>query len=296
VSLTAIVCTYERAEHLKRCIDSLVAQNMPDLQLLLVLVDGDERAEQVAVERGLRTVIQPRGGGIAEARNIGVEQADTEFVAFIDDDARARPGWAPILMAGFKESVGGVGGAVIDTRTGEQVVHEWWVDPFGITHGVEEPATKTPRIPTINGCNMAFRRKALLQIGGFDPYYRYYYDETDVCIRLANAGFQVRFVNDAIVDHDFADGPTRESFIYYSSKMRAYFSLKNFRNRVSTSRLLAEQARLFRHDLGVLRRQRSKYEGSTGILRAWCEMVRGRIEGAMDGIAASPFPSLEASK
>ena len=259
------------------------------MQITPVIVHGDAPTHRVVTQRGLEPVLQERQGGIAEARNLGLRAASTPLVGFIDDDARARPGWVQSLVAAFDTAqVGAAGGPVIDTRTGEQVVHEWWVDPFGTTHRASEPSATTIRTPTLNGCNMGFRREALRRIGGFDPYYRYYYDETDVCARLARAGYAIRFQETAVVNHDFAEGPTRERFLYYSSRMRAYFSLKNYRDRVPASRLLVAQIRLLRDDLHAYRRHRPRYVGAAGTLRACREIARGRLEGILDGVEANP--------
>lgn len=283
--ITAIVCTYRRSNFLGACLDSLTSQTAQDLSILVVGVKADTASRDLVIKRGVPFVAQAEPEGIAAARNLGIKSSTDPIVAFIDDDARARAGWAEALVGAFESAdVGGVGGPVFDTRKGIQYVFDWRVDPFGISHTVREHQDWKGMLPTINGCNMAFSRSALDKIGGFDPYYRYYYDETDLCVRLAQQGFSIRFEESAIVDHDFAEGPTRNRFLYNSTRTRAYFSLKNFGQTVPVSRLFAGQVRLIRNDIRAYRLFRQRYKGLRGGATALQEACSGRIRGIVDGI------------
>ena len=53
----------------------------------------------------------------------------------------------------------------------------------------------------IAGCNMAFRRDALLDLGGFDPLYRAAGDDVDICWRFQDAGYTIGFSAAALVWH-----------------------------------------------------------------------------------------------
>ena len=53
----------------------------------------------------------------------------------------------------------------------------------------------------IPGCNMAFRREVLEEIGGFDPIYRSAGDDVDVCWRLQDRGHRIGFSPAAMVWH-----------------------------------------------------------------------------------------------
>ena len=285
--MVVIICTYRRSNSLAVCLDSLESQITSDEQVLVVGVEEDLASRDVARARGIPFVSQAKPEGIASARNLGIKSSIDPFIAFIDDDARPRSGWTEALLGAFEsEGVGGAGGPVFDTRKGIQYVFDWRVDPYGISHTLRDKHGSRGRLPTVNGCNMAFSRFALDRIGGFDPYYRYYYDETDVCVRLVQAGFSIRFEDAAIVDHDFADGPTRDRFLYNSTRTRAYFSLKNFGNVVPVSRLFAGQVRLIRNDIRDYRVFKKRYQGLRGAAKAFQESCSGRLRGLIDGVQA----------
>lgn len=286
-SITAIVCSFRRPASLAGCLSSLDTQDCPGLRVMVVAVEADVETLRVVERSSADLVTQAQPEGISSARNQGVRAAKSPIVAFIDDDARARPGWAAGLLAAFTEDrIAGVGGPVVDSRTGGQVVRRWRVDPFGITHEATEDGNEW-WCPILNGCNMAFKRTLLLSSGGFDSYYRYYFDETDLCVRLCRSGHGIAFTDHAVVDHDFAEGPTRREFLYFSSRMRAYFSFKNFHGLVPSGLLLYAQCSTLREDFRSFRRLPHKYPGILGACNAGKELAIGRLQGILDGMSAN---------
>src|SRR5262249_6801220 len=122
-----------------------------------------------------------------------------DIVIFIDDDALPYDTyWLERYIEAFSaDSTGQLGAA------GGPVWHrdtEWLEFNGGATsdYGFQifdlnqiEPTTLDGHrwVLRVQGCNCAFRRSALVAIGGFDEFFTYYHDETDVCLRLARAGF-----------------------------------------------------------------------------------------------------------
>src|SRR5262249_4035299 len=87
----------------------------------------------------------------------------------------------------------------------------------------------TLRVP---GSNCAFRRAALVAVGGFDEYFAYYHDETDISLRLVRAGYRIIHLDENAVRHY----PARAKPGYNSALQRdwsviarsdTYFALKN---------------------------------------------------------------------
>ena len=149
---------------------------------------------------------------ICRARNLAVQASGGEIVAFIDDDAAPEPSWLTELVKPFGDpQVATVGGTV---RASDGVSVEWQGGVFDRT-GQEFPLTLTQEITLqsadeqrangrylgLRGVNSAFRRKALMQVGGFDEAIRYYLDETDMALRLADAGWSAAITRKAEVHH-----------------------------------------------------------------------------------------------
>jgi hypothetical protein len=192
---------------------------------------------------------------LSVSRNIGICMAAGEIIAFIDDDAIPEPEWLEQLAAAYSDvEVGAVGGFVYN-HTGYDFQYKYCiVDRFG--NADLSPPNPTPhycfpmseKIPHLLGCNSSFRRSALLEIGGFDEEYEYFLDETDVCLRIVDAGYVIRQLPDAYVHHKYAPSNIRGEnrvprYRYPVIKNKIYFTLKHAREFYTLDRVMLEQQR-----------------------------------------------------
>ncbi|MDB9856947.1 glycosyltransferase [Amylibacter sp.] len=155
---------------------------------------------------------------ISAARNIGIAAAHGQIVAFCDDDAVPDPCWLERLIAPFQDlRVGSAGGYVRGRNGIEFQWHALLCDDRGDDHQLEIDETVPfcvvkydgVRFAKLQGTNCAFRKDALEQVGGFDEGYRFFLDETELCLRLAKAGYHSAFVPFAQVHHGFAASEQR---------------------------------------------------------------------------------------
>ena len=99
IKISVIVCTYNRAYLLKNCLRSLVDQLVETSTFEVIIVNNNatDDTEEVAksfTEKypNFRYIIEPNQG-LSNARNRGYKEAKGEYVAYIDDDARAYTDW-----------------------------------------------------------------------------------------------------------------------------------------------------------------------------------------------------------
>lgn len=87
ITISAVIPTYNRASLLGRAIDSVLAQTRP-VQEIIVVDDGgtDDTAEVVARYGKAVKYVRRVNGGLAAARNTGVQNSRCDWVAFLDDD------------------------------------------------------------------------------------------------------------------------------------------------------------------------------------------------------------------
>jgi glycosyltransferase involved in cell wall biosynthesis len=216
--LTVCVCTHNGQATIGGCLESLAAQDLAcDRSSLLVIDDGSTDGTAVLVRQWQRDhpglncrLISQAQAGLSAARNAGLQNADAPIVAYIDDDAYACPGWLNGIWNAFQifPSAGAVGGRVIVRWP--QGKPPWWHDDldevFNRFCPAEEPTTLDfPQLPY--GCNFAVRREVAIRLGGFrtDLGRRNGTllggEETDLLLRVIEAGHQIAYWPDALVEH-----------------------------------------------------------------------------------------------
>lgn len=210
--VSVIVCSYNGAKTLGDCLRSLDRLNYPDHEIVLV-DDGSrdntrEVVREFVAERDRRAAAGgtlPRfidlvgpNRGLSQARNDGARAASGEVLAYTDSDCMADPDWlyhmVGTLLAG--EYVG-VGGPNISPPAVDWIQAAVAAAPGGPSHVLLTDVV-AEHIP---GCNMAFRREAFANVGGFDPVYRKAGDDVDFCWRLQSGGGVIAFSPAAIVWH-----------------------------------------------------------------------------------------------
>jgi len=212
--ISVVVCTYNGARWLDGCFDALSRVEYPDLEIILVDDGSTDASSAFAERRDVRVIRSDQNGGLSAARNLGLRASTGEIIAYLDDDARPEPDWLRRLARTFRtRPYAAVGGPNIPPR-GDGVVADCIADsPGGPIHVLlsDEVAEHIP------GCNMAIRRAALTQIGGFDPRFRIAGDDVDICWRLQDVGHQVGFNASAVVWHH-----SRGSVVAYLKQQYGY--------------------------------------------------------------------------
>ncbi len=210
-----IVVSRHRPRHLARCLDALARQSHPDCEIVLVADPGSVDARpDLPLKRCAFDV-----PNISQARNRGIALAAGAVLAFIDDDAIAVPDWASALARPFADPR--VLAATGFTRGPDGLSWQARAErmtPSGQARPIDlrAPALLSPDhgqpVSTI-GTNCAFRRDALLAIGGFDPAFAYHLDESDVNMRMAARFPQAltAVIPQAQVIHGIAPGTGRSS-------------------------------------------------------------------------------------
>jgi GT2 family glycosyltransferase/sugar lactone lactonase YvrE len=195
--VSVVICAYNAADTLEDCLDSLGRLNYPDFEVIVVN-DGSRDATGEIAERYPVRLISVPNGGLSAARNIGLSAATGEIVAYTDADVRVDPDWLTYLVQPFLTSdVVGSGGPNVVPPDDPFVAQCVARAPGGPTHVLLDDRI-AEHVP---GCNMAFRREALLAINGFNPVYLRAGDDVDICWRLQAKKWRIGFAPSALVWH-----------------------------------------------------------------------------------------------
>lgn len=135
LSLTVIICTWQRPEALQRLLLNLALQEPPPAQILII--EGDETARGACNQPHCWICAAPRGNlrhfltfpMLEHQRNLGADRVETPLVCFLDDDVLLEPGCLAHLVAAFADDpgvkIGGVGGFAIEVPITKRLPWRW---------------------------------------------------------------------------------------------------------------------------------------------------------------------------
>lgn len=195
--VSVVICAYNAESTMEACLQSLLQLRYPNCEVIVV-DDGSKDATLEIARRFPFRVIHQENKGLSTARNVGIEAATGEYVAFTDSDCVVDPDWLTYLIGAVaRHGWVAAGGPNLPPPGDSRVPACVAVAPGGPTHVLvnDDIAEHIP------GCNMAFRRDTLIEVNCFDPIFTSAGDDVDVCWRLQNRGWQIGFSPAAMVWH-----------------------------------------------------------------------------------------------
>ena len=206
---SVVIATSNRGPSLRDLLGALRHQTFGDFEVIVVKGPSKDDTDRVLADwaADIRVVDNPELN-LSRSRNLGIDVASGEIVAFIDDDAIPEPDWLESLMACFQdEGVGGAGGFVYD-MTGINMQFRYAVcDRAGRPDFDRLPPFDEFSRPGADPCiylqgtNMSFRREALEAVGGFDENIEYVWDDVDIAMQVIDAGWRILPLGGAAVLH-----------------------------------------------------------------------------------------------
>ncbi len=212
IPVSIVIVSRARPKALQRCLLGVSQLQYPLFEVVVVAdPQGIAAAQGLPFSDDLKLVPFDRPN-ISAARNLGLTDAAGDIVAYIDDDAVPEPQWLRYLVGPSDQPDVAAFGGYVRGRNG--ISFQWKarsLDEFGEAQNLDINATKTTVLAPLKGraiktegTNMAFRRDVLVELGGFDPAFHYFLDETDLNMRLAGAGHKTAIAPLAEVHHGFA--------------------------------------------------------------------------------------------
>jgi glycosyltransferase involved in cell wall biosynthesis len=187
-AVSVVVATRDRAERLAALLESLDAQTFQDFDLVVV-DDGsvDGTGEALA---GVPSIRHERPLGPSASRNAGWRAAESPYVAFIDDDCVASPGWLEALVAAAHPR------AVVQGPVEPMPSERDRLGPFSRSLWVERLG------PWFQAANVLYPRALLERLGGFDAdAFPHAGEDCDLAWRAFAEGAEAVWAPDARVQH-----------------------------------------------------------------------------------------------
>jgi N-acetylglucosaminyl-diphospho-decaprenol L-rhamnosyltransferase len=246
-AVAAVLVTYESAADLPGCLASLpAAADGHDLEV--VVVDNASSDESVSLARQLdvKVLENHTNLGYSRAVNLGAASTGAGWILVANPDTRLEPGSLARLVACGEADprIGCVGPRLCnpdgtDYPTGRRfpsllmgtlhaLLAPVWPDNPATRryHLTELDRTNPAEVDWVSGACMLVRRSAFKAVGGFDESYFMYFEDMDLCLRLARGGWRVVFEPRAVVLHTVGgstrSAPYRKVYNHHRSALRFY--------------------------------------------------------------------------
>jgi GT2 family glycosyltransferase len=254
------VPTLAAGDALADCLRSLESQTWTDFEV--VVVDNSGAGRALVCGGRVRLIANSRNVGFGAAVNQAFDSSQAPYLATLNDDAVAHPQWLEALLndaeahrqAGMFASqvrmadtpkLDSAGMLIAADGSSKQRGHG---QAFGAYCG--EAETLFP-----SGSAALYRREMLNQTGAFDESFFLYCEDVDLGLRARWAGWECRYVKDAVVEHRYSHSAGRASPLkaYYVERNRLYTVIKNFPLGMLLRAPWAAWTRYFWHCASILR-------------------------------------------
>ena len=220
--VTAVVLAYGAEPQLEACVESLLASEAVDLDVIVV----DNLASPAAISAihampSVRVLSPGSNTGFAGGCNLAAHKPGAPILAFINSDVVVDKGCIAALADALQDPNVGLVCASVRLADNPEVVNAVgnpvhflyfsWAGGFG------DPATSHTEpgpVASVTGAAFAVRRNFWEELGGFDERYFVYQEDVDLSMRTWLAGKQVRFEPGAIATHHYEFGRTDTKFYY----------------------------------------------------------------------------------
>jgi len=231
--VSIIVITYNAKDDLKECLASLENQNYNEKEILVINDASTDdtlnflKHYKTQTSMEMTVISNERNLGVAGARNVGIQHAGGDIIAFMDSDCVADPNWVLELVKEFKhKDIAAVGGSIFDGH----ISNIWEL----VRKGHDYVARSEGYVPFIKGCNMSFDTNVLKKYM-FNDEIKYGYEDLLLCDYLIDDGYRILYRPEAVVHHKHRSTLRRlmkqmylrgYSSIWYLKKRKKFFMYK----------------------------------------------------------------------
>lgn len=254
-SVSVIVVNWNGKQHLKDCFSSLLKQDYPDIEIILVDNDSNDGSVEFVKNKfpEIKIIKNQINIGFGPAVNKGMDIGRGEYFLFLNNDLSLEPNCISELVKSLKKP--GVGGAIpkilfFDKR---DTINSFGVDVnyVGIAcpryiYEKDRKSLKEEEVPC--GGIFIIHRNSIEKLGGFDRSIFFYHEDHDLSWRIRLLGMKLIANPKAVIYHKYHFSRNKDKF-YYSEKNRLYILLKNYSLKtlvlILPAALLVEIAEIF---------------------------------------------------
>jgi GT2 family glycosyltransferase len=203
MDVSVIIVTYDSASSIADCLTSVLEQQGVEREVLVIdNASSDQTLNVVRTSPAKTTLIENRENvGFGRACNQGFAASEGRHIYLLNPDAQliSPNALATLCRALSEHKTWGMAGSRVVSATGE------WKRPATTypdeSHVGKDFSALPGKIAWVVGASMIIRREVYSELGGFDPEFFLYSEETDFCLRSRQRGYEIGLVEDAAVRH-----------------------------------------------------------------------------------------------
>lgn len=220
-----VIVTYNASQIIRGCLQSLEDDYRSGL-IEVIIVDNNSSDDTTAIihnEFSWASLIESGiNGGFGSGNNLGAKDCDTDYLYFLNSDARSMPGSIKVMvdLLDRERSIGITAPLIVD-ETGNKTISSYrfvtpgyaiWIAlglnrifPLNKVDNYHEvrrhPLERRASVDRILGAAFLMQRDIFVRLGGFDERYFLYSEEEDLCLQTRRLGYEIVFEPTAVAVH-----------------------------------------------------------------------------------------------
>ena len=242
-----VVVSYNSRDHLRACVAPLVEPE--DVHAIVVDNASTDGSLEAIADLDVTRVALDTNGGFAHGCNVGWRRGEAPFVLFLNPDSIMSPDAVRALadVLARNEAIGAVGPRILEADGSLAFSQRRYPRPsITLSQGLflhrlfpgaawaddivrDERAYAESGSPEwVSGACILVRRSALEELDGFDERFFMYCEDVDLCLRLQEAGYDVRYEPSVTLVHDGGGSAPRTSLLPVLMQSRVLYAQKHF--------------------------------------------------------------------
>ena len=241
--VSIITVNYNGKKYLKNCFNSLFALNYPKNKLEIFMVDNcsqDGSVEYVKNNFPKVKVIKNDVNNYCKANNLGIAQAQGQYIATLNNDTKVDKNWLMELVKVIDadKNLGAAGSKLlfmdgrIQSAGHEELPNFYWVDR-GCTEEDRNQYNEIKEVCSLCAGAALYRKSALKEINNFDEDFNMYLEDVDISLRLKRKKWKLLYVPESIVYHRYHGTISDNLALFYVERNRLLLLAKHYPKKLS---------------------------------------------------------------
>jgi glycosyltransferase involved in cell wall biosynthesis len=215
VQISLLICTFNRADTLNYCLNSLTKQTIPPSLFEVIIINNNSSddtakiaASFVKEHNNFQLVFEPKKG-LSHARNRGINESKSDWIAFIDDDAKAHPNFVEVALDTIQNYDFDCFGGFYNAWFRHGPPPSWLPKDFGTNRTwLPDKLGELPPDKEFSGGVCAYRKQVVIEAGLFPTFLGMqgdkigYGEENYIQRRIRELGYKVGFNPNLQIDHE----------------------------------------------------------------------------------------------